>query len=129
MKRMLAGALMAVCTFALIGCMDSWSSAFGGPRYLEDNGHVGRARESCFMAIEADRAWWARNSRVMRDYFLGPVYFASIRSGPPEYPPVWKDNRIYLYADCTTVESLPHQWSYVPVDADEYAARLAEANA
>lgn len=127
-KKTAALVLVLAASAVLFSC--AWWGLEGGAvrERVVRNGFPDREGESCFMALEMEyEAWTRRAERFIRLYnrVIAPQSFGY---GSPAYPPLIRDNVIYMYADCSSRAGSIGRYRYYPADRAVYDRLLGQAS-
>lgn len=127
-KKVVMPGLILAASVVLSSCAWLGSEDAGVRERVIRNGFSDREGESCFMALEMDRDVWTRRAERFIRLYNRVIAPQSFGYGTPAYPPILRDNVIYMYADCSSQAVRIGRYRYYPADRAVYDRLLEEAS-
>ena len=101
---------------------------FGPDRAIfEQNGHLDRIGDSCFIRMTVDQATMSAPGSRWTRYFHEVVSAESFKFGQPEFAPVLRNTELVFYGECIPESVTGPDWSLDLVSQDDYLA-IVRAN-
>ncbi|MBO6766073.1 hypothetical protein [Maricaulis sp.] len=113
---------LAFSSIALSAC--NYGSHSEGA-FFENNGRPEVISNGCFLAVSQPMEEWRVNGEI-GNLYINEIVPESYKRGRPQFPPIMKNNIVYIYVSCSEEYVLPESWVAEEISEEQYRRYLVE---